>query len=433
MGCCSSFTAATAAAAADPNRHVNFTTGMVLGVDDYGQEFVYHSARDKWIVRDFLGYGTLSGLAVAVDNDGAKGPRVRVSAGAGAAPSGQLICVGRDQCGSINGWLAGDEVVEKLTAITGGTATAATLNLFLTLCYVDCPVADVPIPGEPCRSDENLMAPSRIADDYCLEFRFEAPPMREAQALDVLTAFWTTLDIAAGNPDTDNAFQTALRKSELQLRLALGITDPAAPAPTAADLDPVKLHPNATVPFAAAVKRIWITRLRPMVAAQSCNAQPAQADDCLLLARLTVPIVQVGSHWEVAAAPAGQETAVTVDERERPLLLAASLTQTLVGPAMAVDERHQSVAFFTANGNIANSVTFAVVRSDTAIAVKIFGATGPSVGKLLTIKAAGDGEVTVTTPSGTKIDGKDDYKLPVRGSVSLVSDGAGTWHVTAKA
>src|SRR6185369_7931369 len=238
MGCCSSFTAAGVAAAADPTRHVNFTTGMVLGVDDYGQEFAYHSARDKWIVRDFLGYGTLSGLAVNVEDDGANGPRVRVTAGSAAAPSGQLICVGREQCGSINAWLARDEIVEKLTAITGGTATSATLNLFLTLCYLDCPVADVPIPGEPCRSDENLMAPSRIADDYCLEFRFEPPPMREAQALDTLTAFWATLDIAAGNPDTDNAFQTALRKSEIQLRLALGITDPAAPAPSSADLDP---------------------------------------------------------------------------------------------------------------------------------------------------------------------------------------------------
>src|SRR4051794_29503973 len=103
MGCCSSFTAADVSAApADPSRHVNFTTGMVLGVDDYRQEFVYHSARDKWAIRDLLGYGTLSGLAVEVENDGVKGPRVRVSAGSAAAPSGQLICVGRDQCGSIN-------------------------------------------------------------------------------------------------------------------------------------------------------------------------------------------------------------------------------------------------------------------------------------------------------------------------------------------
>src|ERR1043165_1827814 len=64
MGCCRPFSAVATTAAADPHRHVNFTAGMVLGVDDYRQEFAYHSARDKWIVRDFLGYGTLSGLAV---------------------------------------------------------------------------------------------------------------------------------------------------------------------------------------------------------------------------------------------------------------------------------------------------------------------------------------------------------------------------------
>src|SRR4028119_2475362 len=88
MACCSPFSATIAARAADPSRHVNFVTGMVLGVDDYGQEFAYHSARDKWIVREFLGYGTLSGLAVTAEAD-VDGPRVRVTAGPAAAPSGQ--------------------------------------------------------------------------------------------------------------------------------------------------------------------------------------------------------------------------------------------------------------------------------------------------------------------------------------------------------
>jgi hypothetical protein len=194
MTCCSPFSAATAASAADPTRHVNFVTGMVLGVDDYGQEFAYHSARDKWIVRDFLGYGTLSGLAVTAENDGANGPRLRVSPGSAAAPSGQLICVGREQCGSLNAWLGREDVAAEIRKRTEAPPLSQTvLNLYLTLCYVDCAVAEVPIPGDPCRSDENLMAASRIADDYSLEIAFNPPPMSEARAVDALSALFGSI------------------------------------------------------------------------------------------------------------------------------------------------------------------------------------------------------------------------------------------------
>ena len=39
---------------ADPNpaKHVNFNVGMVLGVDDFTQEFAYLSGRDQWLARD---------------------------------------------------------------------------------------------------------------------------------------------------------------------------------------------------------------------------------------------------------------------------------------------------------------------------------------------------------------------------------------------
>ncbi|MFL6729683.1 MAG: hypothetical protein ACJ8E3_03450 [Sphingomicrobium sp.] len=420
MGCCSSFTAANSSTApADPSRHVNFTTGMVLGVDDYRQEFVYHSARDKWAIRDLSGYGTLSGLAIDVDNDGVKGPRVRVSAGSAAAPSGQLICVGRDQCGSINAWLARDEVVEKLGTLSGGTATELTLSLFLTLCYVDYPVAEVPIPGEPCRSDENLMAPSRLQDDYCLEFRFAAPPpMHEAQALDVLTAFWPTLSF--GGADTDTVLATALRKAEAQLRLAMGIADPLPPA---ADLTTVDLHPNAVGRFSAALKRLWVTRLRSGVLAQRCDAEAVKADDCLLLARLTVPIIKAGDHWEVAAPPAGAETAVIVDESERPLLLAASLAQGPIGSLMASDARAQKLAFITAADTITADPTLVIIRSDSAIDVKVPGSTLTNSGRLITIRSRSGAVITLTTPTNTTIDGKNSLKLDPNTSVALVSDG----------
>ena len=114
MGCCSPFNAVAGSAVADLSRHVNYTNGMILGADDYSQEFAYHAARDQWITRETLGYGTLSGLAVDVEADGKKGPRIRVTAGSAAAPSGQLICVGRDQCGSLNPWLADPKIADQV-------------------------------------------------------------------------------------------------------------------------------------------------------------------------------------------------------------------------------------------------------------------------------------------------------------------------------
>ena len=62
----------------DPSKHVNYTLGMLLGVDDFNQEFAYLSGRDKWMARDLDGYGTLCGLKVSLYTT-AQGPRVSVS------------------------------------------------------------------------------------------------------------------------------------------------------------------------------------------------------------------------------------------------------------------------------------------------------------------------------------------------------------------
>ena len=94
-----------AVAVPDPGKHVNYTYGMVLGVDDFTQEFAYLSGRDQWLARDAIGYGTLSGLKVKIEND-EKGPRVLVKPGVALSPRGQLIRVTPAQCAYLNPWLA---------------------------------------------------------------------------------------------------------------------------------------------------------------------------------------------------------------------------------------------------------------------------------------------------------------------------------------
>ena len=67
--CFSSHTNSMTVAEPNPAKHVNFNVGMVLGVDDFTQEFAYLSGRDQWLARDLIGYGTVRGLNVRMEVD----------------------------------------------------------------------------------------------------------------------------------------------------------------------------------------------------------------------------------------------------------------------------------------------------------------------------------------------------------------------------
>src|SRR4051812_30187062 len=96
--------AAAAAAPPDPEKHVNYTLGMVLGVDDFTQDFAHHRGRNEWLARDLLGYGTVWGLQVRVVSDQGR-PKVEVSPGVAVSPLGQLVRVCPAQCAFLNDWL----------------------------------------------------------------------------------------------------------------------------------------------------------------------------------------------------------------------------------------------------------------------------------------------------------------------------------------
>ena len=90
--------ATPANAGADPTKRVNYTYGMVLGVDDFVQEQTYHAARGEWLARDLVGYGTVNGLAVSAGKTAQNETEVIVTAGAALSPRGQLIRVAPTQC-----------------------------------------------------------------------------------------------------------------------------------------------------------------------------------------------------------------------------------------------------------------------------------------------------------------------------------------------
>lgn len=339
MGCCNDVSVALSTAAPDPTLHVNYAKGMVLGVDDFTQEFAYLTGRDQWAVRELLGYGTTSGLALSLD-DTAKGPRVRVSPGAAALPSGRLVCVPGEQCGVINDWLAKPDNAKAINALIGLTSppkSNTVVSLYLTLCYADCLTLPVPIPGDPCRSEDQLMAPSRIADDYRLSFRTSAPVQTEEDAQRDFVAWLKNVPVVDTSPPpvTDEKTWMAALKAAVQPWLdAESASPPLTSPPTFASLgDYLFDSPPTTLvlahhdlpAFMRVALRFWVTVLRPFWMNRICGVSAAVDDDCILLGRFEVPIAWIGGIptgvWQVD----GSATAIAIDETTRPILVSARL------------------------------------------------------------------------------------------------------------
>src|SRR5438067_909759 len=125
-----------------PTKRVNYTFGMVLGVDDFRQEQTHFEWKHQLSNRLLHGYGTVCGLQVsaqAVINP--PDVEIRIAAGYGLSPQGKWMWVEQDQCARLGAWLQRQEVVLS-PPVTPGRHT-----VYVTLCYVECETDLVPIAG----------------------------------------------------------------------------------------------------------------------------------------------------------------------------------------------------------------------------------------------------------------------------------------------
>ena len=300
------------AKAADPTKHVNYVQGMVLGVDDFDQEFTYLSERGQWLARDLSGYGTISGLAVTIE-DSDKGKRVAVSPGVAISPRGQLIRVAPKQCAVLDEWLKG--AVKK--DIPDGTTT---LPAYVVLCYRDCPTDEVPILGEPCRTEEESMAPSRIVDDFRLELRLDAPPQREEDAVRDFVAWLRQIEIVdfASPPQDLENFLDAIRAAAQELPSPIDFLYGSPP--------PALFIPRSEVcEWLRAAFGLWVTELRPLWQSEvSARGRTSQTDyeECLLLSEVDIPVLPSGVDWSVDPA-----REIVINSDRRPFLLHLRMLQ----------------------------------------------------------------------------------------------------------
>jgi hypothetical protein len=474
MGCCDELITTLSGTPPDPLQHVNYARGMVLGVDDFTQEFAYLAGRDQWLARDAIGYGTVSGLRVFAEDDGAAGPRLHVTAGSALVPSGQLVCVAADQCAVINKWLAKSAnaaIVNRLLnpvspdspplspPLSPPAVTSGVISLYLTLCYADCSTRPVPIPGEPCRSEDELMAPSRVADDFRLDLRETAPSQVEEDALrDFVQWLRANVHVVASGPVGDDAsWLHDLRPGAQPWFDAAATSPPLSPPASVTSLgdylfdlpSPVVVAQNQLCAFLRVAFRFWVTELRPLWMARRCHRAMYPDEDCVLLARTEFAVTWVGGAptgtWQIV----GNASTVSLDETTRPFLAHQRLLQEwmLCGCDCGWSGATAQAAGAAVSGGAPLAVSKATDKQ-TLLASQQLVLCGPSVktinlpaarasttGRVYIVKNIGTATVTVNadTLAPDLIDGSLTTDVNQGKAKTLVSDGGGKWYVIATA
>lgn len=269
--------------APDPHKHVKYSLGMVLGADDFDQEFAYLSNRDQWLARDAIGYGTLCGLQVKIET-GERGPRVTVEPGVALNPRGQLIRVSPPQCAYLNDWLTAQQA--EVLQHTGSPPTSH-LTLYVTLCSRDCPTDPVPIPGEPCRDETEATVNSRLQDDFELKLSFTPPDQTEENAVRDFVEWLSEVEISDGatSLSLDDFLATIREVAQLGL-------PPDSPPDFmyGSPLDSIMINHADACEYLRAAFRVWVTELRPLWHGAAC-AGDSPAENCVLLAELDVALV----------------------------------------------------------------------------------------------------------------------------------------------
>jgi hypothetical protein len=358
------FTTAAPPLRADPAKRVNYTLGLVLGVDEFQQDQLYHAAGRRWHNRLLHGYGTVWGLHVTTPDVGAADPELRVSEGVAVDPCGREICVPATMCVRLDPWLARHRpALEPFF----DPAFGEPLPLALVLCHRECPDDVVPVPGEPCRSQDDAMQPSRIRDSFELrlmlrdEVSWDSPPGGDTGLSvfrlwqpeeEAVRAFGELL--ARVRTTTDPALAPAGRDELLAgVRALAAAAEPRPASPPGSEA--VLLLAGEAADVLREALRVWVTEVRPAVRAlqhaearNGCGAEPC--DQCVLLAELDLPVSEAGDTWQVAGLR------FAASEENRPVLAHTRLLQEWLLCAGLHDEVATTLTFATVFATATNNL-----------------------------------------------------------------------------
>jgi hypothetical protein len=332
----------------DPSKRVNYPFGLVLGVDEFLQEQTHFLEKHRRHNRMLHGFGTVAGLKVSVPAS-VDPPEIRVANGLAVSRGGFDICVPNVMCAKVNDWLKAN--ADALRDRFG--SFPATVGVSVVLCYRECATDVVPIPGEPCRLDEDAMAASRLADSFelllCIDESVGSPPSGSppsgsppfgsppgsGPSLVCTCPLYSSLqageiefgrlvqriDITTTGPFSSAADFEGAVKAILDLEAGNPASPPTGPLVSDAATAPAML---------ATAARVWTTEVLPELLRRDKESACGPAcNKCVLLADVQI---QVAANGTASGGAAG----VTVDETRRPILLATSLLQEwlLSGPGI---------------------------------------------------------------------------------------------------
>jgi hypothetical protein len=323
----------------DPAKRVNYTLGLVLGVDEFLQADTFWLEKHRRHNRLLHGYGTVWGLRLTPPEDLSPTPELRVSAGLAIDPRGREIRVPYTMCARLDQWLTSQrDYLEQHPEYLGGPFAGApqSTSVCVTLCYRECETDQVPVPGEPCRSQEDAMHPSRILEWFELKLcsgthstlsspPVSSPPSSECfcqpqREEDAVRAFGELL----GRIRVESGAAGYLTQEDLAGLVRALKPDPTVP-PGPSGGPPLFLDPTDACAFLQTAVRVWVTEIRPALLPWDAPGPWEVKDDCVLLGEMTLPIT---AAWAVGAG-------VTIDEHDRPCLLHTRLLQEWLacGPA----------------------------------------------------------------------------------------------------
>lgn len=323
----------------DASKRVNYTLGLVLGVDEFQQDQLYHAAGRRGHNRLLHGYGTVWGLRVNPVAGGAE-PEIQVEPGMAVDPCGREICITDLMCVKLDRWLAVHR--ESLEHLFGAGGT--TLPLAVILCHRECPSDTVPVPGEPCRSQDDAMQPSRIRDGFELKLALRddapwgvptvgSPPGPEPSGLAVyrtsqpeeraVRAFGQLLSRVE---TTDTLVAVGGRAELLAAVRALprAVGEDVIASPPAMDNSPILLPVGEAREILREAFGVWVTEVRPLIRGEenpnACG--DAGGECCVLLAEVDLRVAP-GLRLDAS----GESPPIRVREDTRPYLLHTRLLQ----------------------------------------------------------------------------------------------------------
>jgi len=184
-----------------PQRNKYFN-GKLMTARDFEDEQAYHIEKRKHHHRYLHGYGIVCGLRV-VPTHPAQRRYVIVEPGVALDPWGREIVVCEPtECELIEG--GEPERCDKSN------------SLYIVLEYRETGAEPIPIPGEPCSSEEENIAPSRIRETFQLSLRPEPPDEEDEVSRRICKTFI-------------NAIREGVRQEELHRLLCECVSHPCHP------------------------------------------------------------------------------------------------------------------------------------------------------------------------------------------------------------